>query len=225
MPFLLCRHKIYTKGLDNMTYEEERAAEDAAEIEKLFLPLQECHKEKYRAWLLEPVVDRNKALKAAKLRKKMLACVAAASIDNQCDVGDLDPEDPNPDLAPKAPTHAGYLNSLANRVQQRPDDKDTLSKLLYTVHDDAAFDFFSGKFVEGEGLTVNGSWTAEDTATLIRSARKLAADPLNTLPWPDEFDDSEHANEWRKLCHAYIEALHQSEEEDREDQADAKALR
>jgi hypothetical protein len=57
-PFLLCRHKIFVKGLDHMTYEEKRAAERAADLEKPFLQRQEFRKDHmYRGWMLEPVID------------------------------------------------------------------------------------------------------------------------------------------------------------------------
>ena len=86
----------------------------------------------------------------------------------------------------KPATHAGYLNGLVYRVQKNPEDKDALAELLYTVYDDAALEIFPGKF--SEGLTANESWTAEDTAEVIKTAQRIAALPLSNCVWPDDSD-------------------------------------
>ena len=55
-----------------MTYEEKKAAERAADLAKPFLQRQECRNDQqYRPLLLEPVIDREKLKRKAKLVKKM----------------------------------------------------------------------------------------------------------------------------------------------------------
>lgn len=110
----------------------------------------------------------------------------------------------------KPPTHAGYLNSLVYCVLKNPNDKETLSALLYTVYDDAALEIFPGKFFEG--LTVNDSFTPEDLSKVIESARRLAEDRMNNVAWPDADDHSEKAGALRKVCHEYADALIEDEE-------------
>jgi hypothetical protein len=86
----------------------------------------------------------------------------------------------------KPATHAGYLNGLVYRVQNNPEDNDALAELLYAVHDDAALEIYPGKCAEG--LSVNESWTAEDTAEVIKTAQRIAAEPLSNCVWPDDSD-------------------------------------
>jgi hypothetical protein len=213
MPIPLCRQTLYVNGLDHMTYEEKRAAERAADLAKPLLQRQECRKDQqHRPLLLEPVIDRDMLERRAKLIKKMRlgaarlepfapVCPACKDYwDANTQPGfvefgtgpnhfahccqwmlDMDEWDDT-----KPPTHAGYLNGLVYRLQKDPTDKDTLAELLYAVHDDAALEIYPGKFAEG--YTVNESWTAEDTAKVIESAQRIAAEPLSNCVWPDDSD-------------------------------------
>lgn len=178
-----------------MNYEEERAAKRAADLTEPILQPQEWRKDhKYRPLLLEPVIDRDKLDRKAKLVKKIRqmnisdlansTCLGYGCPSCPCD--EEEDEDLSPSAAPKPATHAGYLNELVYRVQKHPEDKDLLATLLYEVHDDAALKIYPGKFAEG--YTVNESWTAEDTAKVIESAKELAALPESNIPWPDESD-------------------------------------
>jgi len=188
-----------------------------------------------RPLLLEPIVDRDKLARKAKLVKKIrLEATRREPMDPQCpacedyreaktlpgfvdygtgpnhfvhDCGRMpwieiealkEPEhfgDPDglivqvPDpvaMCTKPETHAGHLNGLVYRLQKDPADKGTLAQLLYEVHDDAALEIFPGKFAEG--LTVNESWTAKDTAAVIKTAQRIAALPESDIPWPVDSD-------------------------------------
>ena len=89
-----------------MTYEEQRAVEHSADLAKPFLRLQECRKDhKYRPLLLEPVIDPDKALKKAKLVKKIRTCPDTGWLEMPYDVGDEENLDPS--AAPKPETVAG----------------------------------------------------------------------------------------------------------------------
>jgi hypothetical protein len=157
-----------------MTYEEKRAAELAADLAKPFLQPQEWRKDhKYRPLLLEPVIDRDKALKEAKLVKQIRKSPLWPEMPY--DVGDE--EDLDPSAAPKPEwcyepisafdytTHAEFINALLDILAAHPEDTQVQDHLSYAISD---YDFPTD--------------TPEDIEELIKAAQKVAEDPLSKIP-------------------------------------------